>query len=139
MFDEMIKDFKEYAELKSYAEAQHKTIVNLTKKNKGLEDEVNHLKKLLESSTPLVAPNNKFERLILTDEEAISVTQLEKLRDISLMRELTLEEAKRFEIFYKVLNSVRSKPKTIDATAKELGNDELLALVSSNDDIKESK
>ncbi len=40
--------------------------------------------------------------------------QLEKLRDISSGRELTLEETRKVEVFSKVLNAVRNAPKTIE-------------------------
>lgn len=129
MFDEMIKDFKELAELKNYAEAQYNTIVELTKKKQHLENEVLHLKGLLESTAPLLPTENLVEKLITSDEEAIAKMQLSKLRDLSLTRELTLEEAKRFEIFYKVLNSLRSNSKTIDGKSKSLKDNELLALL----------
>jgi len=129
MFDKMLQNYKDMAELQAFAEAQYNTIVTLTEQNQTLKEEITHLKSLLESTTPLLPTEVRTERLLVSDEEAISKIQLEKLRDVSLTRELTLEEAKRFEIFYKVLNSVRNNVKTYESSVKKLGSTELLALL----------
>lgn len=137
MLDKLLKNVNDVIELQSYAEAQYNTIVKLSTENKNLKEEVTHLKKLLESTTPLIQQNTTVERLIVSDEEAIAKIQLEKIRDLSLSRELTLEEAKRFEIFYKVLSSVRNTPKTIRSDIKQLDEGQLLALIEDKSDVKE--
>jgi hypothetical protein len=136
MFDKMLQNYKDMAELQAFAEAQYTTIVTLTEQNQTLKEEITHLKTLLESTAPLLPTEVRTERLLVSDEEAISKIQLEKLRDVSLTRELTLEEAKRFEIFYKVLNSVRSNTKTYESSVKKLGSTELLALLEDNNEKK---
>ncbi len=55
--------------------------------------------------------------------------QLNKLKEISYERELTLEEAKRVEIFSKILNVLENSPKTIKVETKNLDNKELLSLL----------
>lgn len=125
-------DFKTIEEWKKFAEAQHKTIIQLNSKLKNLEEEKESLKKLLEKSTPLIQPQREYA-LDTDDEEYIARTQLARLKQIADERELTLEESKRTEIFVKILNGVRNTPKTIEVKTKELSNDQLLAIVSSND------
>jgi len=133
----MLKSFNNIDELTIYAEAQYNTIVKLTETNNQLKEEVKHLKTLLENTTPLMIQDNSFDRLIVSDEEAIAKIQLEKLRDLALGRELTLEEAKRFEIFYKVLSSVRNTPKNVKSEVQKLNEKELLALIEDKPDVQD--
>jgi hypothetical protein len=136
--DKTILQYKDFDTLQQFAQAQQTTIIQISKKNQRLEEEVIHLKKLLESSVPLLKEEGKSlgERLLTSSEEAICTIQLEKLRDISMGRELTLEEARRVEIFSKVLNVSRNMPKTIEIKNKQLSSQELLAIVENNDVIR---
>lgn len=136
--DQMLSDFKEVSEIKLFTEAQHKTIIELSKKIKKLEDENNHLKKLLETSTPLIDSDKKdliqSQSFLTSDEETICVTQLNKLRDVSFERELTLEESRRVEIFSKILTTLRNSPKTIKVESKKYTDAELIALIEKEKD-----
>jgi len=133
--DLMLNEAKDLAELRAFSEAQQKTIVKLSKKNKELEEEVTHLKKLLETTAPVIAPTAEVnqiisaEKFLTSDQEAICRMQLNKLKEISYERELTLEEAKRVEIFSKILNVLENSPKTIKVETKNLDNKELLSLL----------
>lgn len=130
-----IQQYKDFDQLQQFAQAQHTTIVQLSKKIQKIEDERDHLKKLLESSVPILKDPNKpvdGNKFLTTDEEAICVMQLNKLRDLSSERELTLEETKRVEIFSKILSNVRNAPKVIELKTKQLSDQELLALVEND-------
>jgi hypothetical protein len=131
-----ILQYKEFNQLQEYAVAQEQTILQLSKKMQKLEEERDHLKKLLETSMPLIkteGQESSAEKILTSSEEHICVTQLEKLRDISSSRELTLEETRRVEIFSKVLNIARNAPKTIEPKHKQLDTKQMLALVESDD------
>lgn len=134
--DLMLNEAKDLAELRAFSEAQQKTIVKLSKKNKDLEEEVTHLKKLLESSAPVIASDNipviQTDKFLTSDQEAICRMQLNKLKEVSYERELTLEEAKRVEIFSKILNVLENSPKTIKVETKNLDNKELLSLLEQD-------
>jgi len=134
--DLMLNEAKDFAELRAFSEAQQKTIVKLSKKNKELEEEIAHLKKLLESTTPVIAVDNtpafQADKFLTTDQEAICRMQLNKLKEVSYERELTLEEAKRVEIFSKILNVLENSPKTIKVETKNLDNKELLSLLEQD-------
>ena len=135
--EKMLEETKDLAELKAFSNAQQKTILKLTKENKQLKEEVTHLKKLLESTAPLVKTpehNSIGEKFLSTDQEAICRMQLNKLKDVSIERELTLEEAKRVEIFSKILNVLENSPKTIKVESKNLDNSELLSLIEQESD-----
>lgn len=134
--EKMLDDVKDLAELKAFSDAQQKTIIKLSKKNKELEEEVSHLKKLLESQTPIISdvPALPFaEKFLTTDQESICRTQLSKLREISFERELTLEETKRVEIYSKILNVLENSPKTIKVETKSIPSQDLLSLVQSEE------
>jgi hypothetical protein len=107
--DKMLEQFKDLASLQKYADAQYKTILSLTKKLKILEQENNDLKDILEKTTPVLNEDKKTFSLpaveAASSEEMIAKVQLSRLNEISLDRELTLEEAKRVEIFSKILTS----------------------------------
>lgn len=134
--DLMLNEAKDLAELRAFSEAQQKTIVKLSKKNKEMEEEISHLKKLLESSAPVIAVDNapvlQADKFLTTDQEAICRMQLNKLKEVSYERELTLEEAKRVEIFSKILNVLENSPKTIKVETKNLDNKELLSLLEQD-------
>ena len=65
-----------------------------------------------------------------SDQEEICKIQLRKFLDLSKDRELTLEEARKVEIFSKILFGFKNKEdKDKDDTTKKLSSDELLKLV----------
>lgn len=131
MIDKTLLQYKTLEELQMFAQAQQNIIMQISKKVKNLEEERDHLKKLLETSVPIIHPEGKpiAEKFLTSSEEAICVMQLEKLRDISVSRELTLEETRRVEIFSKILATFRNMPKTIELKNKQLTTEELLMLV----------
>lgn len=134
MSDKMIDQFKNFDDLSAFARAQQKTLVELTKKNKKYEEEIKHLKKLLEGAVPVIASNKPIE-FGANDEESIAREQLFRLKQLSTEKELTLEEAKRVEIFVKILTGPKDKMRTIEAKSKNLSDNELLKLLpGSNDD-----
>lgn len=107
------------------------TIKMLSRKIVELEEERDHLKKLLESSVPLLReeqgvliPSTKDYIL----EENIAKVQLAILDRESMQRELTLEETKKCEIYSKILASLRNSGiKKVDAEVGLLKSEDLIA------------
>jgi len=132
--DKMLEQFKELPELQAFARAQQKTITELTKKNKAQDDEIKHLKKLLEGAVPVI--QEKPIDFGANDEEAIAREQLFLLKKMSNERELNYEETKRVEIYSKILMALKDKqPKTIEVKSRQLSDSELLnALTQAKDD-----
>lgn len=136
--EEMMKSFASMAELKSFAEQQHKTILELTKsidklraKNKQLEDLLQQkTPALVGEYTPIVTAGTVDE----AHEENICRMELKKLHDLSLERALTYEETKKVDIFTKLLLAINQRPKGELINTKKKDTDELLKLVASNDD-----
>lgn len=137
----MLEEVKDMAELRVFSEAQQKTILKLSKKNKELEEEVSHLKKLLEGQTPLIQTSTQLssvgEKFLTSDQESICRMELNKLKQSSFERELTLEEAKRVDIYSKILNVLENSPKTIKVETKSIPSQDLMSLVQSEESSNE--
>lgn len=133
--------FTDISELQAYTNAQYQTIIELSKKCHTLEEERNHLRKLLENGTPLIKENNSLIELFtdVSDEEAICRMELKKLKVVSIERELTLEEAKRTEIYTKLLVSLRDKTKEETPSEKRLDDASLIALLTDDNTREEHK
>ena len=128
--DKMAQGFKDEASLKAYSEAQYKTIVTLSKQIHQLEEENIHLRKLLEDSTPLIKPEGSLIETFqdVTDQEAICRMELKKLKNLAIERDLNLEEAKRTEIYTKLLVQLQQKGKPEEKAPGRLDDAQLIAL-----------
>lgn len=135
-FDEMSKNFKDFIELQEFSQAQHSTIIELSKKISNLEKENLHLKQLLETTTQLTLSDNKpmIVDLGISNEEIISATELRKLKELCVSKNdtLTLEEAKKVELYTKILSGLRNKGKSKDGVDK-LDDSALLSFVESHE------
>lgn len=125
--DKMLSDLKDIAELKKFAEAQNKTILNLSKELKESKEKLKHLEKLLESTTEIIPSSSEYSK----EDEAICIRQLQMLRDLSNDRELTYEEAKKVDTYSKILQNVRGQKLPIEDKTKQLDTAELLQLVKN--------
>tara|TARA_R110000868_G_scaffold66014_7_gene197020 strand:+ start:519 stop:947 length:429 start_codon:yes stop_codon:yes gene_type:complete len=127
-FDKIVGQIKDLAELQAYADAQYKTIVDLNKKINELKDK-NQSLELVVSSLP-TKPSNvvEFPSLHISAEEEVCLKQLEYLRGASNNRELTLEEARKLEVYAKILLQIRSNIKDVDTKFKKMSTDDLLKL-----------
>lgn len=107
--------FKDYAELKTFAESQYKLILELSKKINKLELEKNSLEKLLkevdkEAKKEVIREQSKEgNKVAISDEEEICLTQLKLLNEMSAGIELNMEQSKKVEIFTKLLLAIRAK------------------------------
>jgi hypothetical protein len=133
--DKMLEQFKDISSLQKYAEAQYKTILSLSRKVKVLEEENVELKDLLEKSTPLLNEEKKnfvaYQVEASSDEEMIAKVQLARMKEISMERELTLEEAKRVEIFTKILVNKGSNS-SISIQTQKMNSDDLLKMLDND-------
>lgn len=134
--DNLMKEFKEVADWADFAQAQQNTILDLSKKNQQLMDEVTHLKTLIESTTPVLATDSPFS-LVTTqgeDEESICRMEISKLRDISCKQPLSYQETKQLESYVNILSKLKEQPKTIIPKAKTVQTHDLLAIAESFND-----
>jgi len=126
-----ILQIKEMNDLREYAQAQYNTIMQLNKKVQRLEEERDHLKSLLEQTVPVIKPDQQIIEAD-TDQELICKLELQKLREISSIRELTYEECKKVEIYSKILGQKIDKKN--EREVEKIDTKDLLKLVEKIDD-----
>lgn len=124
---------KSFNELQNYSDGQFKSILELKKQIKKLEEENTSLKTMLESNLPTLT----IDGLGVSNEQLICETQLTILKDKAITRELTFEEAKKFAIFTEVLENIKKNSKSSDINVQKLSDEELLKLVE-NPDVKQN-
>lgn len=136
---EMFKQFKTMEESRAFAEAQYKTIVELSRKIQKLEDDKKHLESLLESTSPLLPePKTGLLDNVIPDEQVIAEVQLNILKSKALSghsgTELTLEETKKVEAYSKILATLKSasNKKPEDIVVKQTSSADLLKLIDSS-------
>jgi len=131
--DKTILQYKELNQLQEYAMAQQTTIIQLSKKIQKIEDERDHLKTLLESSVPLLKTQPEGVNQISGDDtEYICTVEISKLKNMTLERELTYEECKRLDTYFRILNQINSRPTQREKEVKDLKTEDLLKLVENN-------
>lgn len=118
---------KSFNELQNFSDSQFKTIQELKKQIKKLEEENKSMKSMLESNLPALT----FDGLGVSNEQLVCETQITILKDKAITRELTFEEAKKFAIFTEVLESIKKASKNSDINVQKLSDEELLRLVES--------
>jgi len=121
----------------AYIKAQQSTIISQTKNINDLRKKLEEMSRSLETLTientklKALAPSGAIESSI-SDEESICLVQLALINNMSMQRELTLEETKKAEIFTKTLLSLRSRKVEKEETSiGNLSNEELLAAMKS--------
>lgn len=134
IFD-LTKGFKEIAEWQHFAQAQQITILNLTKEINDLKEKNKQLEKLIGDVTPLINTPNSKSKLDLrdiSDEEAIAIMELAKLREVCLDRELSSDETKRYDTYTKCLLALRNnKKKPEQDNAGQASEAQLLSIVKT--------
>lgn len=141
----MVKALKEQ-ELRAFAEAQQKTIQELQRKNRLLEEKVTQLEGLLTHSTPLIEPSGIIHNIKVNsnhdfvipglDISPIQLTaemELMKLYEISKDRALTLEEVKKYDVLTKTLFTIKEKNKENGNKAKAVDDADLLKMVTNGE------
>lgn len=88
---------------------------------------------LLKSSVPTISSNVGVDKIADNDSEFICVVEIAKLKQITNERELTLEENRKFDTYYKILNNIKSKPKQ-EKEVEQLSDNDLLKLVEGEKD-----
>jgi len=121
--DTIAERYKTKEELQAYAQAQYKSIIKLTRRIAKLEDDNDDLRRELKESGSTLTIDNP---LGITDEEAICLMELNKLRNQSLITDLTMEECRKVETYVKTLATIRNQPKIIDIQTKGMTTEDLL-------------
>jgi len=122
--------------LKMLCESQQKEITNLNKKIKALEQQAQE-SKIKNGLGASVSESGIILNLDDEDgQELICKFQLAILGDRASKCELTLEEARKVEIYSKILNGDGKNTRKNAKELKSLANDDLLKQLGENDDKK---
>jgi hypothetical protein len=125
------------SESKGYIKAQQATIISQTKNINELRKKLEELSRQCETLTientklKALAPASSLD-VAIPDEESICLVQLALLNNMSMQRELTLEETKKTEIYSKILIAIRAKkPEKEENTISNLSNEDLIAAMKA--------
>lgn len=125
--DQFIKEAKK-KELQEFTEKQLVTITKLQDENNFLKQKLGQLERMLvELEQRKMSFNN------MQDEELICIEQIQVLKQKSSTRELSLDEAKRLDLFIKNLRLIREQStEVINSTDyRDLGEEALVRIASS--------
>lgn len=132
--DQLANQFKTLAELRQYCNSQFQIINKLNTKIVQQDEEIKHLKELLTKSTAIVDDSNGPLEVYknMSDELATCLMQIRLLKDKSVGGELTFEDAKKLDIYTKLLLQIKNggkeeKPKE---NTEKLSDEELLKLLN---------
>lgn len=114
-------------ELQDFCEKQHRELLNLLAKNKSLEEENEHLKKLVTSNDALII--TAAQRL--SPEEMICLEQIEMLKKTSEANALTLEECRKLDTYVKLIRLIKGKDKS-NELLKGFNVEDLLKVVETD-------
>lgn len=122
-FDKMADKYKTIPELKAYCNAQYATIGKLNKKINALEKDLKESKEnKAEFSENTSLPNLKG----LSDEEAICIMELNKLRQRSTVDELNMEECRKVEAYVRTLLNLRDGDSPMVSQTGSMSTEDLL-------------
>lgn len=117
---------KKIDEIQELCDAQISQIFSLRQEIERYKKENEQLKQKMFSSNPLISLDTK-----MSDEEYIAINELKKLKYKSETDDLTYEDSKRVELYFKVLNAIRNpKEDKIKEPLKEVSTEELLSQLS---------
>jgi len=134
---QLTKSFTELAEWQRFCEAQYKQIISLTKQNNEFKEKIKNLEEILGKSTSLIQDPTKKQTTIqsiagLSDEEAIAIMEIAKLKEISLERPLDPAETKQYETYTKTLQLLKQQKKEKQqAETAKLSDEQILRLVEN--------
>ena len=107
-----------------FVASQHLLIGELSKKIAALEEENKHLKELLTAHTPDFMPS---------DEESIARVQIRQLKEESFNRSLSLEEARKLEIYTKIINSITNKEVDVQSQVRNIDDKKLIEIITRDE------
>lgn len=130
-------DPKDYLRLEILSKAQDQQLKSLNKKLTEQKEEIAKLKSELNAAKREPLTSNLIQVVQnATVEEMICMQEIQKLKMFSDERELTHEEAKKLEIYVKVINSKKPVETKEETIAKTMTDDELLQFMKQVEEKK---
>jgi hypothetical protein len=131
----MLAQCKNEVELRQFAASQQKTLMQIMKQNASLKEEVEELKKLVVNGALPIISKDSSPLLVESPEIEIAKIEINKLKMRAMDSEgLMLEEAKKLEIYVKILSSrYKEKQDKNEREVSEMDSSTLLAIIESPD------
>lgn len=123
---------KTLEEKDAFIEAQHNTINQLTEQIAALEEKNRQLESMMVKTIPVIGEKPKFAHEG-TEEEYIAREQLRMFAQIAAEREFTMEEARKVDIYAKLLLALKQQDKKAKNPAESLSSAQLLKLVEDGE------
>lgn len=134
--DDLANQFNSVKELKQYCNSQFVVIQELQRKIAVLEQQKTELEETVEKQAQKIffgGENEINEFKGVSDEMVACLTQIRLLRERAHTRELNYEEAKKLDIYTKLLLSIKAQEKAKPNPADGLTDEELInSLVEVN-------
>lgn len=134
MSDSIKKQIEKYQtkeELVAYANAQYKTIIKLNKRIDKLEQELEEAKSISFEGDEEIT--KKYDFSVISDEEAICLMELNRLRQASMTHELTMEECRKVQTYVQTLATIRGKEMKAPKPTENMSTEDLLKAMESLD------
>ncbi len=129
-----ISDIEEgFSELQSYSDIQFKTIISLKSDIARLESENKSLKSMLEANIDKLDFSTLDLCIGISNEQLICETQILMLKDLAVTRQLTMEEAKKLQIFTDVLQQYKKPNRDDPFSVNKLSDEDLLKIATNNE------
>lgn len=130
-------DPKDYLRLEILSKAQDQQLKSLNKKLTEQKEEISKLKSELNAAKKEPLKSSSIQVVQnATVEEMICMQEIQKLKMFSDERELTHEEAKKLEIYVKVINSKKPMETKEENATKTMSDEELLQFMKQVDEKK---
>jgi hypothetical protein len=120
---------KEFQDLQSYSNAQFQVVLDLKKEITRLESENKSLRSMLETHTPALVQTTDLS-LGISNEQLICETQICMLKEQAISRQLTKEEAQKFQIYVDILQKYKKSDNGEDFLVSKMTEEELLKVVN---------
>lgn len=127
--DKLLDKYNSVEELKIFCSAQMKQIQNLTKSNKELSEKLEKANKELTTKRVESLPAQGPLGVSKEDAKVIAEIQLNMLKQVAFERELDTDEAKRVELYNRILKEDEAKKQPLKADVEVVSEAELLKLV----------
>lgn len=127
--EKLLDKYNSVEELKIFCSAQMKQIQTLTKRNKDLEEKLEKANKELTTKRVESLPAQGPLGVSKEDAKVIAEIQLNMLKQVAFERELDTDEAKRVELYNRILKEDEAKKQPLKANVEIVSEAELLKLV----------
>lgn len=123
----------QFKDLQEYSDKQFHLIIDLKRQIETLNTENQSLKKMLEGNLPDLSASVSSLGFGISNEQLICETQILLLKNRATMTELTIEEAKKLDIYYRILADIKKESPKQDEHSLELSKlseEDLLKIVN---------